>query len=176
MERIKKFVKDVEINDEDIRYVKFRNFDGHPDRFNPKGCMGNFTVVLTDEKAKEIERLFEGRSEFAIKVKWKANAKEELEPTIKVSINFDNPDKIVRIGLRNIISNTLTFLTKDTVAQLNSAEFEKIRLVVGPSKGCGCYLQQGLFTIAERNIFEGLDVEEDYPYKDVEEYMPNEAD
>ena len=180
MERIKRFIKDVEIKDEDIRYIKFRNFDGHPDKLNPKGCIGNFTVVLTEEKAKEIERMFEGKEMFALKVRWKPNAKEELEPTLKVNVNFDNPDKPIRVGLRNLVSKTLRYLDKSTISVLNTAEFDQVHLIVGPSKGNGCYLQQGLFAIAERNIFDGLDIEEDYPYSndpiDVDEYIPDEVD
>ena len=159
----------VELNGDDVQYIKFRNFDGHPDRLNPKGCLGNFTVVLTEEKAREIEKIFEGKDEFAIKVRWKPNRDGDLEPTIKVSINWEgpSPDRRPKIAQMTEKSKKQVMLGPDTIGCLNSAELIDVKLLLNPSRGCGCYLTQGIFTINEYDLFAQLgDSEDDLDFLD----------
>ena len=144
----------TELTGNDIRYLKFKNFDGHPDQFHPKGGMGNFTVVLTEEKAREIEEKFNGREEYALKVRWKPNRDDDLEPTLKVNINWDaTDDKKPQIGQKTEYSNKITWLSPETIGCLNNAELINVSLLLNPSKGCGCYLRQGLFVIDEHDLF-----------------------
>ena len=155
----------IELNSNDIQYIKWRNFDGHPDRLNPKGCLGNFTVVLTEEKAKEIEAIYEGKDMFAIKIRWKPNRDGDLEPTIKVSINWDgpSPDRRPRIAQRTEGTGRMVELNPETIGCLNSAELVGVQLLLNPSKGCGCYVVQGIFTITERDLF--AQYEDDVPFE-----------
>lgn len=144
----------VKLTGNDIRYIKFRNFDGHPDKFNPKGCLGNFTVVLTEDKAADIERRFSGREEFAIKVRWKENRDGDLEPCIKVNINWDGPeDRRPVVGQMTQTSQRVVYLGPDNISCLNSAEIVDCELLLNASKGNGCYVKQGLFVINETDLF-----------------------
>ena len=59
----------IRIRDEEVKAILFRNFAGAPDRFNPNGTMGNFWVVLEEEKAivdliKSIDTDLDGKISF----------------------------------------------------------------------------------------------------------------
>lgn len=142
---IRRRSNDIILRNDDIVEIKFRNFDGHPDRFNPNGCLGNFVVVLAPEAAKDIEARFADREEFAIKVKHRLNNNDEDEASIKVSLRWDKFPPSIKMFTYG--DNDPMIMNGDTIGALNNADIVAATLKVGPSRNNGCYLREGNFVI-----------------------------
>lgn len=135
----------IEIADEDIRDLIFRNFSGAPDNFNKNGCTPNVWVVLEDEKARELEAQ-------GLNIKWKPNRDGDLEPRLQVFARYEPfPPKIYKVT-----SNNTTLLDRDTVGQLDYDDIIHVDLVISPyhwesngTTGIKSYISKGYFTIAE---------------------------
>lgn len=135
----------VAIEGKDIRAILFRNFTGAPDTYNPKGCIGNFTVVLEDEKAKELEQI-------GLNVKRKPNRDGDEEARLKVFVRFDHvPPKVYRVN-----SRTTAELDEDTIGLLDNDDIVDADLIINPYafeinglSGKKAYLSKGYFTVAE---------------------------
>lgn len=140
-------VRDIFIDDCDIKSLPaaYRNFAGDPDRFNPQGCMGNFWVFLTDEKAHELEAQ-------GLNVRWRENRDGDMEGRLQVFVRFEHvPPKIfVKSG------DKATELDKDSVRGLNHDELSSASLIINPYRyvvngreGVKAYLKKGYFTLSE---------------------------
>lgn len=129
----------------DIKSILYRNFTGKPDQFNPKGQMGNFTVVLDEEKGHELE-------EMGLNVKWKETPDGDKEPRLKVFVRYENfPPHIYRV-----IDGNIKELSAETVGYLDNDDIQDVDLILSPysyeasgRKGVKAYLSKGYFTIIE---------------------------
>ena len=159
----------INIDSKDMTAILFRNFAGKPDNFNPKGAMPNFTVCLSDERAKQLEA--EG-----LDIKWRQNPDGDQQGRLKVFVRFENfPPKVFRITKKNTVE-----LNADTVALLDHDEIKDADLIISPyhydfngRKGTKAYLSKGYFTIAEDQYAErylgpqrgdAADTDDDLPF------------
>ena len=137
--------RNVAIEDKDIQAIIFRNFSGQPDNFNPKGAMGNFTVVLNKDKADEL-------ADRGLNVVYKENRDGDTEARLKIFVRFDHvPPKVYQITSRQTVE-----LDAETVRCLDTAEISKADLILSPyhydfngREGVKAYLSKGYFTIEE---------------------------
>lgn len=140
-------VKDIFINDNDIVAMpaSYRNFAGDPDKYNPNGCMGNFWLFLTDDKAHELEAQ-------GLNIRWKENRDGDMEGRLQVFVRFEFvPPKIfLKSGTK------VTEITKETVRGLNHDEFSSASIIINPYRyvvngreGVKAYLKKGYFTLCE---------------------------
>ncbi len=153
--------RNVAIEGKDIKSIIFRNFTGAPDTYNPKGCIGNFTVVLEDEKAAELE-------EAGLNIKHKANRDGDDEARLKIFVRFDHvPPKVYRVTKRTTVE-----LDEDTVGLLDNDDIEYADLIISPYafeinglSGKKAYLSKGYFTVAEDQFASKyLDKDEEAPF------------
>lgn len=133
----------IRIRDEEVKAILFRNFAGAPDRFNPNGTMGNFWVVLEEEKARELE-------EARLNIRWKPNRDGDLEPRLQIFVRWDKVPPMVVLKT----STSETVLDEDTVSCLDYADIIHVNLVLSPNeydptKPKKAYLSRGKFTIEE---------------------------
>ena len=151
----------VSIKDQDIQTILFRNFRGAPDKWNKDGGKRTFTVVLTEDKANELEDL-------GLSIRWKEFEDGTVEPRMKVTVRYDNvPPKI----LMGTDPKRMIPLAEEDVFQLDSAELVSVDLVINPyhfEDKCTAYLQTGYFVIAP-DVFsdkysEFKDDESDLPF------------
>ena len=137
--------RNVLIGDDDIKTIIFRNFAGKPDDYHRDGQMPNFWVVLTDEKAHELE-------EQGFNIKWKANRDGDNEGRLQIFVRFDPfPPKVYQIT-----TGGTTSLDQESIVALDFAELVKVDLVLSPYRyevngraGVKAYLGKGYFTIQE---------------------------
>lgn len=156
--------RNVAIEDKDIRAIIFRNFSGQPDAFNPKGAMGNFTIVLENEKAQEL-------ADKGLNVVYKENRDGDQEARLKIFVRFEHvPPKVYQITGKNSVE-----LDADTIRCLDTAEIAKADLIVSPyhyefngREGVKAYLSKGYFTIEEdqfaKRYFGGGEKMDDIPW------------
>lgn len=154
---------DIDSENGDIRSILFRNFTGKPDNFNPKGTMGNFTVVLSDEKADELEAQ-------GLNVKRRENRDGDSEARLQIFVRFENfPPKVYRV-----VDGTIVELDKDSIEVLDTDDIQEASLVISPysydfngRKGVKAYLSKGYFTIADDHYakrYKGADTDGDAPF------------
>ena len=137
--------RNIAIDSKDMKAILFRNFTGKPDQFNPKGTMGNFTVVLNEGKARELEDL-------GLNIKHKTNRDGDDEARLQIFCRFENfPPKVYRKVGHNTVE-----LDQDTIEILDNDEIEDADLIISPysydfngRKGVKAYLYRGYFTVAE---------------------------
>lgn len=137
--------RNIAIEDKDIQAIIFRNFSGQPDNFNPKGAMGNFTLVLNKDKAVELANK-------GLNVTYKENRDGDTEARLKVFVRFEHvPPKVYQITSRHT-----TELDEDTIRCLDTAEISKADMIISPynynfngREGVKAYLSKGYFTIEE---------------------------
>ena len=156
--------RNVAIEDKDVKAIIFRNFSGQPDNFNPKGAMGNFTIILSESKAKELENN-------GLNVVYKENRDGDLEARLKIFVRFEHvPPKVYQITGKNTVE-----LDETTIRCLDTAEIAKADLIVSPynydfngRKGVKAYLSKGYFTIEEdqfaKRYFGGKEQMDDVPW------------
>lgn len=146
----------IDIEDKDIIKPLFRNLSGAPDAYNKNGCVPNFWIVLTEEKAKELEAL-------GLNIRWKPNHDNDLEPRLQVFARYEPfPPKIYKVT-----SNNTTLLDQDTVKSLDYDEIQHIDLVISPyhwesngKTGVKAYISKGYFVIAEDSFAQRYNVNE----------------
>lgn len=140
----------IKIEDEFIKNVLFRNLSGAPGTYD-KGGSPNFWIVLTDDKARELEEL-DIRGEH-LNIKWKANRDGDLEPRLQLFARYDNfPPNIYKVTSRG-----MTLLDAETVGTLDYDEILHLDLEINPykwdrpdgSSGIKAYIKTAYFTIAE---------------------------
>ena len=137
--------RNVIIEDADIKDVIFRNFSGKPDKFHASGTIGNFTLILSDEKGREL--LDRG---FAVKIREDRDGNEEYR--LRVFVRFDHvPPKVFQVSGTHV-----TELNEETIECLDNAELSKVEVVLNPyhydvsgTSGIKAYLSRGYFTIRE---------------------------
>ena len=151
----------ISIKDSDIQTLLFRNFRGAPDRFNRDGGKRSFTVVLTEDKARELE-------DEGFNIKWKEFDDGAVEPRLKVMVRFDNVPPKIMIGTD---PQRMVTLSEEDVGQLDNAELETVDLIVNPYRfedRCTAYLQTGYFVIApdafSDKYSEFVEAEDDLPF------------
>lgn len=135
----------LDSNNGDIKSILYRNFTGKPDQFNPKGQMGNFTLVLDEDKGRELEAA-------GLNIKWKDTPDGDKEPRLKVFVRYENfPPHVYRV-----INGNIKELDADSVALLDQDDIQDVDLVISPysyefngRKGVKAYLSKGYFTIVE---------------------------
>lgn len=131
----------VSIKDQDIQTILFRNFRGAPDKYHKDGGNRTFTVVLTEDKANELE-------EQGMSIRWKEFDDGTVEPRMKVTVRYDNiPPKI----LMGTDPKRMIPLGEEDVHQLDNAELVSVDLVINPYRfedKCTAYLQTGYFVVA----------------------------
>lgn len=140
--------RSVLIADDEIKTIIFRNFGGKPDEYHKDGQMPNFWVVLTDEKAKELEQM-------GFNVKWKPNRDGDEEGRLQIFVRFDPfPPKVFQITTAGSV-----LLDRESVVSLDYAELVKVDLVLAPyyyeiqgRTGIKAYLGKGYFTINEDEL------------------------
>lgn len=129
--------------------LTYKNFSGTAKRFNAKG-LRNFAVILDNDLAKVLEQ--DGWN-----VKWpKAREDgEERNPTLKVSLRFDNyPPRIVLITKGN-----KSILDEESVSILDWAEIQNVDIVLNPYSGevdgkpyVKAYLSKMFVTLNENDL------------------------
>ena len=137
--------RNVIIGDNDIKTILFRNFAGKPDDYHRDGQMPNFWVVLSDEKAHELE-------DQGFNIKWKPNRDGDEEGRLQIFVRFDPfPPKVYQIT-----TGGTTPLDQESIVALDFAELVKVDLVLSPYRyevngrtGVKAYLGKGYFTIQE---------------------------
>lgn len=134
----------VEIEDDDILAVRFRNLSGNPDPYSKKNDR-NFTVVLKDERAIELERQ-------GFNIRWREFPDGNKEATLRVFARYDSfPPKIYKVTKDN-----MTLLNEETVGSIDNDEIIHLDLVLSPyhwevngNKGVKAYVKSAYFAIAE---------------------------
>lgn len=116
----KKKLDNVIIEDAQIR---FRNFSGKGDKFNPEGKR-NFCVLLDEPLANALKS-----DGWNIKYLRPRDEGDKPQPYMQVNVNFDGyqPPKIYLITGKG-----KTLLDKDTVSTLDWAEIEKVDIIINP--------------------------------------------
>lgn len=135
----------------DIKAILFRNFSGKPDQFNPKGQMGNFTLVLDEAKGHELE-------DIGLNVKWKDTPEGDKEPRLKVFVRYENfPPHVYRV-----VDGNIKELSAETISYLDDDDIQDVDLILSPysynvsgRKGVKAYLSKGYFTISENDPYAG---------------------
>lgn len=154
--------RNINIDSQDMKAILFRNFTGKPDSFNPKGQMGNFTIVLEDAKAKELEAQ-------GLNIKHKQNRDGDDECRLQIFVRFDNfPPKVYRCTSKKSVE-----LDEDTIALLDNDEIVDADLIISPytydvngRQGKKAYLHRGYFTVAEDQYADRyLNREDEVPFE-----------
>ena len=105
----------------DIKAILFRNFSGKPDQFNPKGQMGNFTLVLDEAKGHELE-------DIGLNVKWKDTPEGDKEPRLKVFVRYENfPPHVYRV-----VDGNIKELSAETISYLDDDDIQDVDLILSP--------------------------------------------
>lgn len=149
--------------------IIFRNLAGKPDKFNPAGGKRQFSVIVPNDLAKELER--DGWN-----IKYLKPRDDEEEPTahLPVKVSFNNrPPKIYIIS-----GKTKTLLTEETVNSLDYADIESVDIVITPyeynlstgASGVAAYCKNMYVNIVEDEFadkynFDDDDQEDELPWE-----------
>lgn len=130
-------------------HIIYKQFSGN-DKFNPG--VRSFSVVLDEADAEVLEA-----DGWNIRHKPSKNDPEVMVHTLQVRVRYDKrPPRVVMIG---DTSKRVTFLTEDTIGQLDTAAIKNIDLTINPSpwstmgkSGIKAYLKTAYVTIEEDNL------------------------
>lgn len=131
--------------------IRFRNFSGAPDKFNPQGGKRSFAVFLDLPMADQLHE--EG---WNIKVLKPREEGDQPQPYLPVKIVYGKvPPKVVVVRP----DGSLEPLDEDTIDLLDSAELEYVDLVIRPydwemngNSGRTAYLKSMYVTLAETEL------------------------
>lgn len=108
--------------------LRYLNFSGGPDKFNPKGGVRGFAVLLDEKVAKAM-----ARDGWPVKVPTarKDDDGEDIPavPYLKVAVRFDKYPPQVFV----ITSKNRTQIYESDIAMLDSADMVNVDLIVTPS-------------------------------------------
>lgn len=143
---MKKITENITIENAVLR---FRNFSGKPDRFNPGGKR-TFCVFLDSDISETL--LKDG---WNVKYLQPRNEGDEPQGYLQVNVSYNNyPPKILLIT-----SNGKTLLNEETVDSLDWAEIENVDLIIRPynwevngKEGVAAYLKSMYVTIVEDKL------------------------
>ena len=130
--------------------LMFRNFAGKEQTFNTEGNR-NFCVVLSPEDGDNLQALG-----WNVRYLSPRDPDESPLPYLQVTVEYDKgrPPKIVQIT-----SQGKTVLDRDTIANLDWAEFENVDLQISPyhyevggRTGIKAYLQSMYVTLVEDEL------------------------
>lgn len=143
--------RDEEILMEDVE-IKWRNFAGNVTEFNKLGY-NLFTIVVPDNI--DVDQMIKD----GWNIKWKPVDRQDPDagewPSLEIRVNMDSkyPPKVV---MRSEQTKKRTFLTKDLLVELDSADIVKCDIMVGPNhyningkKGIRAYLRSMWATVHE---------------------------
>lgn len=130
--------------------IRFRNFSGKPDKFNPEGSR-NFTVIIEDLDL--VEKLVDDGWNIRM-----LPPMEEGDPeraSLKVAVNYNNiPPKIVRVT-----KTSQVILDEETVGELDTADIESFDICITPynwevngKSGVKAYLKT-MYVVVEEDEF-----------------------
>lgn len=159
-------VPDIQIRDARLGYGNWRNFSGRAGRYNKDGAR-SFTVFLDDNQAEDLRAIG-----WNVKDTKPRNEDDDIQHYLNVKVNMNSyrPPKIYLVTKKR-----KQLLSEDSLSVLDSAEFEKVDLVIHPyawdvngKQGITAYLNTGYFTIVE-DVFadDYADVPEDTSDVDV---------
>lgn len=143
------------VNDADIKKVMFRNISGGPDKFHPDGCMGNFTIVLTDDKAAQLEAM-------GYKVQHKEDRDGDPEARLKVNVRWDHFPPIINRVIEG--ERKMTRMTEETVGTLDYDDIVCLDLKLNLSRNQATYLSEAIFVVAKNEFashYEGYEMASD---------------
>ena len=118
----KKVIDTIRFEDMDRDHIRFRNFSGKPDQFNPAGRR-EFTIIIDDPELVKVLR----------KDGWNVREREgreegEMVYSMKVGVNYNNiPPKIVRVCKAGQVP-----MNEETVGQLDFDEIKTFDLEISP--------------------------------------------
>ena len=130
--------------------LMFRNFAGKEQKFNAEGNR-NFCVVLRPEDGDNLQAMG-----WNVRYLSSRDPDESPLPYLQVTVEYDKgrPPKIVQIT-----SQGKTVLDRDTIANLDWAEFENVDLQISPyhyevggRTGIKAYLQSMYVTLVEDEL------------------------
>ena len=124
----------------------FRNFSGKPDKYNAKGGVRKFGVIIAPEMAEQLRD--EGWN-----IKMLAPKEEGGDPLFYLSVKLQYGE--YRQPNVYLISNgRKTLLDEDNVKEIDTAELQYVNLVISPyywevngKTGINAYLKTGYFEI-----------------------------
>lgn len=104
--------------------IKFPNFSGKEDHYNPLGGRRSFCVILEDESV--VQNLIDDG--WNVRYLASRDDPEDKVPYLSVAVNFANmPPKVVMLT-----SNGKVVLSEDTIGQLDYADIENADVVIRP--------------------------------------------
>ncbi len=150
--------------------IRFPNFSGRPDKWNPNGGRRSFVLLLTDELAEDLTN-----SGCNVKVFQPRDDEEVPQPYISVKLNYNGP---FPPNIYMICGRSKTLLNEDTVGNLDYSDIEHIDLILRPydygekmGKGpdephVALYVKTMYVTIAQDNFASKYDFEdEEIPFE-----------
>lgn len=138
----------------------FRNFAGKPDKYNAKGGIRKFGVIIDPEKAEALRD--EGWN-----IKMLPPKQDDGEPLFYLSVKLQYGE-YRQPNVFLITNGHKQLLEEDTVASLDYAELQYVNLVISPyywevngKSGINAYLKTGYFEIVTDSF---ADRYEDIPF------------
>lgn len=140
--------------------IIFRNFAGKPTKFNSRGGVRDFAVILNPEDAEML-----ANDGWNIKYLKSRDEQEDPTPYLKVKVSFEGafPPSIYMITGRK-----KTPMTEDTIASLDYAEIENVDLTIRPytydvngKQGIAAYLKNMYVTVVLDDFASKYDFEDD---------------
>ena len=143
-------INNIEI--ENARLI-FRNFAGKPDKYNTKGGIRKFGVIIDPMMADELRE--EGWN-----IKMLAPKEPDGEPLFYLSVKLQYGE-YRKPNVYIIANGKKEELTEDTVAAIDVAELQCVNLVISPyywevngKSGINAYLKAGYFEIVTDSFAE----------------------
>ena len=131
--------------------IRFRNFAGAPDKFNPRGGKRSFAVFIDPEFAEELRR--QGWNVKTLQPREEGDTPQDYLP---VKVTFGRiPPKIAIVNP----DGSQTHLDEETVKEVDTAEIENCDLVVRPydwevngNTGRSAYVKSMYITLQETEL------------------------
>lgn len=143
--------------------IRFRNFSGNPDKFNTRGGVRQFAVLIPHDIAADL--MNEG---WNIKFLKARNEDEEDQPYLSVKVNYSGN---VHPNIYLVTKKNKTVLNEDTVGSLDYAEIANIDITIRPYQwevngktGVAAYVKTMYVTVVEDEFASKYDFDDEVPF------------